>query len=460
VFVNQIGGKLSMRHYAGVFVLEEKIKRAKERVNLQKLGPEDNAEPNLTGGYIFKKDHFDSYEEVTPTVEGRPMGFGGNSGPRSGYPTGPGGFPADPNGFLPPVGGRRGNAQEQSPENVTFMDRLRLAMGQDNPGPPPGRGPGGQQRDDVFFEGGRGGGSEESFRSSRRNQFFYVEPKAEEITPAQKAWLRNHLNEFERVLYGPGFKDPATGYAAYIDVDSFIDHHLLVEVTKNIDGFRFSTFYQKDRGGKIRMMPIWDWNLSFGNANGKQGWMPEHWYWPQLDDTQYSYYRRLFEDPDFGQRYVDRWGELRRGVFSDSNLVARVDAWVADLGDARRRNFQRWPILGRKIWPNTFVGRTYEEEIEYLKDFTRKRLAWVEQQFIGAPAVTEPSATAGSARTIRLESKLGQLYFTTDGSDPRASGGEPAPGAKLFREPVTLTGSQRLVARVRHDGRWSPPVRR
>ena len=105
---------------------------------------------------------------------------------------------------------------------------------------------------------------------------------------------------------GLNFKDPKTGYAAYIDPDSFIDHHLLVEVTKNIDGFRFSTFYYKDRGGKLNMGPIWDWNLSFGNANGKQGWMPESWYWPQLDDRQYSWFRRLFEDPDFAQRYVDR----------------------------------------------------------------------------------------------------------------------------------------------------------
>jgi len=102
-------------------------------------------------------------------------------------------------------------------------------------------------------------------------------------------------------------------------------------MTKNIDGFRFSTFFQKDRGAKLKMQPIWDWNLSFGNANGKQGWMPEYWYWPQLDDSQYLWFRRLFEDPDFGQRYVDRWGELRATVFSLSNILGRIDARVAEL---------------------------------------------------------------------------------------------------------------------------------
>jgi len=83
----------------------------------------------------------------------------------------------------------------------------------------------------------------------------------------------------------PIFRDPTNGYAAFIDVDSFIDHHWLVEATKNVDGFRFSTFYYKDRADKIHMGPIWDWNLAFGNVNGKQGWMPQYWYWPNWTIT-------------------------------------------------------------------------------------------------------------------------------------------------------------------------------
>ena len=49
------------------------------------------------------------------------------------------------------------------------------------------------------------------------------------------------------------YRDPTNGYAKYIDVDSFIDHHIIVELTKNIDGFRISTYYTKDRLGKIKM---------------------------------------------------------------------------------------------------------------------------------------------------------------------------------------------------------------
>ncbi|PYJ03155.1 MAG: hypothetical protein DME25_13180 [Verrucomicrobia bacterium] len=507
VFLNQVGGKLTRRHYLGVYVLEEKIKRAGSRVNLQKLRQEDNAEPEITGGYIFKKDHWDTYGEVSPTLDGRPNGFGPSSGPRYGYPTGPGGFPGDVRGFLPPVGGSRraGQARDSSrpmpgPEPATpgLLERFKWFFGpNDTPPAPPQTGgplpsprePGAirqfqEYRDPATGErlrvdldrlpqqGGpfnerrflmsrqsEGRPSEETFRTARGTEFFYVEPKPEEITPAQKGWLRNHLNEFERALYGPDFRDPIKGYAAYIDADSFIDHHLIVEVSKNIDGFRFSTFFQKDRGGKIKMQPIWDWNLSFGNANGKQGWMPEYWYWPQLDDTQYSWFRRLFEDPDFGQRYVDRWGELRASIFSQSNILRRVDALVAELGAARVRNFERWPILGRNIWPNHYVGRTYEDEINYLKDFVRKRLAWIDQQFVAAPQPARQNTSAHADPTVVLTAPAGQIYYTLDGTDPRAAGGTVSPNARLYSAPVTVPRPGQLFARTLHEDRWSPPTR-
>lgn len=450
LYLNQVGGRMSRRHYMGVYVLEEKIKRSKGRVEISKLSPDDKTEPALSGGYIFKKDHWDDRGETTPTVEGRPNGgFGGGGGSRS-FQSGPGGFPADPAGFMPPTGGgrriRRGAEQ--------FEEQFRFQ-------PLPPRRVDGQVRVQPLdaFDQGFNRGADETFRTSQGNEFFYVEPKDDEITPPQKMWLQRHLNEFERVLYGPNFRDPAKGYAAYIDVDSFIDHHLIVELTKNIDGFRFSTFFQKDRGGKIKMEPIWDWNLSYGNANGKQGQIAEYWYWPQLDDQQYSYFRRLFEDPDFGQRYVDRLAELRATVFSVSNLFARIDALVVDLGEARERNFQRWPILSRRIWPNTFVGKTYEDEINYMKGFITQRMSWVDRQFIPVPQGTFSVGQGNGGRTLTVSSSATKVYVTTDGSDPRASGGQPSDKASLYRSPMAVSSGAKVTVRAWHDNRWSAPLR-
>ena len=377
VFLNDAHGLLTKRNYLGVYVFEEKIKRGKNRVDIQKLTPEDITEPKISGGYIIKKDHSDQIDNADNNL---PM-FGGS----------------------------------------------------------PSR-------------------KESSFRSKNGGQFFYVEPKGDQITPEQKAWLRGYINKFERVLYSDDFKDPKTGYAAFIDPDSFIDHHLLVELSKNIDGFRFSTFYYKDRGGRLNMGPIWDWNLSFGNANSRDGFNPEGWYWSQLDDRQYSWFRRLFEDPDFAQRYVDRWGELRAKQFTIVKIMARIDELAALLEESQTRNFHRWPVLGRHVWPNAFVGKSFSEEIEFLKQWTRQRIEWMDQELMFPPLFSLHEGTVRRGSKLELHAREGKVYYTLDGSDPRSPGGAVSKRAKAYDSKIVLNDTTTVCCRVTDGTRWSYPT--
>jgi hypothetical protein len=377
LFLCEGGRRLTARNYWGVYVFEEKIKRGKNRVDIAKLGPDENTEPNVSGGYIFKKDHLD---EVEPFDNASLAGLG------------------------------RPSAVKQ--------------MG---------------------------------FSSMQGNQFFYVEPKGTELSGKQKAWLNRYVNALERALYSEHFKDPKTGYAAYLDPDSFIDHHLLVELTKNIDGFRFSTFYFKDRAGKLQMGPIWDWNLSLGNATGRQGFNPEGWYWQQLDDQQYSWFRRLFEDPDFQQKYADRWAELRQNQFAPETILRRIDELAALLDEAQARNYNRWRIMGRSVWPNAYVGRSFSDEVNWMKRWTQHRIQWIDEQFVGVPALAPREGPPGTKFT--LKAPAGKIYFTLDGTDPRAPGGAVSTGAKVYRDPVVLEPGAVLCARAHEGGRWSGLVR-
>ena len=56
-----------------------------------------------------------------------------------------------------------------------------------------------------------------------------------------------------------------TGYENLIDVDSWIDYHLLRVLTQESDSFGLSTYFYMDRGGKIHMGPIWDTDRSMGS---------------------------------------------------------------------------------------------------------------------------------------------------------------------------------------------------
>jgi hypothetical protein len=377
VFLNDSRGKLTQRNYIGVYVFEEKIKRGKSRVAIEKLTPEDITEPSISGGYIIKKDHSDQVD--------------------------------NPDDSIPMLGG----------------SALR---------------------------------KESSFRSSHGSQFYYVEPKGDAITAEQKAWLRQYINKFEQVLYSDDFKDPKTGYAAYIDPDSFIDHHLLVELSKNIDGFRFSTFYYKDRRGRLNMGPIWDWNLSFGNANARDGFNPEGWYWSQLDDRQYSWFRRIFEDPDFAQRYVDRWGELRTNQFAIVKILARIDELAALLNEAQARNFRRWRVLGRNVWPNAFVGQSFADEVSFLKTWIRQRIEWIDQEFMLPPSFSMRGGTVDLGAKLELRARTGKVYYTLDGSDPRAPGGAVSNAANPYKSSIVLDDTTTVFCRATDGTRWSYPA--
>jgi len=442
VFVNRTGTKLSLRDYVGVYVFEERIKRSAQRVKIAKLGPDTQTESAITGGYIFKKDHVDQ--------GGGPMGGEGfGAGPmqqntRKGYPSPPGGFPADPKGFLPPASVTRiynSSSSSSSRSTPIVTNHLGFASTRILPAGLPDK-----YSEYNFLK------DEESFKTTRTNEFYFVEPGHDEITAVQKAWLKRHLNEFEAALYGPDFRDPVKGYVAYIDADSFIDYHLITEVTKNADGYRFSVFYHKDRGGRIKADPIWDWNLSFGNVNSKQGWIPEYWFWPQLDDKEYTWFRRLFDDPDFGQRYVDRWSQLRTNVLATKKVLARMDEIAALLQESQKRNFEKWPILGRAINPNYFVGSSFDEEVAWMKKFIQARLDWIEKQFLPVPKI---AVTSGGSSSVKLSAAAGDIYFTLDGTDPRASGGGVAPGAQVYHASMPARPGTKLFARVHQDNRWS-----
>lgn len=239
-------------------------------------------------------------------------------------------------------------------------------------------------------------------------------PKKDDITTAQFEYIKNHFTNFEHTLNGPNFKDPTNGYAKYIDVNTFVDYFLLTELTYNIDAYRLSVFFYKDRDSrdsKIKMGPAWDYDHSYGNANYCKGWETNHWaydfvreFCPQDDKQTPTWWARLLQDREFCLKVRERWQQLRQNQWTNSNISSFVNQNVALLGESQVRNFQRWPLLGEWIWPNYYWGNTYQEEIDWFKNWTEQRLSWLDANIprVGALAnepadcasVTKPTVTS------------------------------------------------------------------
>lgn len=458
LFLVTQGTRVRRADYFGVYVLEERITRDKFRLNLAKLEADENSEPDITGGYIFKKDHYGRDRILRSRQQQEELEGNGALAAEADVLFQAGGFPVDPASITD----ADGRVVKRKPTSATVGAMPGVAA-------PAMTNRAGALLRDEGSAGARtlpdGGDSPDADSCSTRytgNQFFFVHPDPDEITGPQRSWLRGYLDRFEQVLYGPDFRHPLLGYAAYLEAGSFIDYHLLTEVTKNVDGFRFSTYYHKDRNGLLRMGPLWDMNLTFGNASGKEGYLPERWLWPQLNDQEYSWFRRLFEDPDFGQKYVDRWSELRTNVFATARVLARVDALAAQLAEAQKRNFARWPILGERVVPNHFVGDDYAQEIRYLKEWAAGRLAWIDRQFLPVPSASIQMTTNGPTRMATLAiastNTPGQILVTLDGADPRAAGGGVQANATNCPALLPCASGARLFARFKQGNRWSGPM--
>ncbi len=209
-----------------------------------------------------------------------------------------------------------------------------------------------------------------SIRLSRN--FVYIYPKQHKATETQKTWIMNYINSFEEELIKRNF-DSETGYQKYIDIDSFVDYIILNEFVKNNDAFYASTFVYKNLGDKMKAGPPWDYNFSLGNNKYQK---PETRWFVKNNS---KLVKILFEDTIFRKRYRKRWFELRNNVLSSENITGLIDSTYNLLNEAQKKNFERWPVLGRKVWPNRRpIPKTYNAEIDALKSWINSRLNWMD----------------------------------------------------------------------------------
>jgi len=283
--------------YKGVYILTEKIKRDKNRVDMAKLLPEDISGDELTGGYLLRIDK------------------------HSGMP--------DTHFWQSPV----------SPPYAGYQPVT----------------------------------------------YSYFDPKYEELNLIQRVYIKDYMVDFESALVGKYYRNPESGYRAYMDIPSLVDMLILNEFTKEVDAYLFSHYFYKQKdsdGGKLVNGPPWDYNLAFGNND----YYPDvhltyNWLYDQ--DNRVYWWARVMEDSWFRNQLRCRWDELHQTVLSSENLHGIVDSSLMVMGESVSRNFQRWPILGTYVWPNSFVGQTYDDEEWFLRNWMDDRVEWMDGRWGG-----------------------------------------------------------------------------
>lgn len=204
--------------------------------------------------------------------------------------------------------------------------------------------------------------------------FLYEYPDAAAITDSQKTYIREYIDAFETALLKDDFSSATRSYTGYIDQGSFVDYFILNELVRNVDGYRLSTYLQKDRGGKLAMGPVWDLDIGYysGDRVPFNGWVINYNQYVERDAWMMPFWwPRLMEDPLFREAVKVRWNSLRSGVLSTASLMGMVDQAAGYLQEngAVQRNYERW---------NPGWEVDYEGSLESLKQFLTDRAAWMD----------------------------------------------------------------------------------
>ncbi len=373
--------------YNGVYVIEEKIKVGKNRLDIGNIQPENTNAPSITGGYALKLDR--------------------------------GGAADDVNGFSSPTGY---NLQS----SILFVDPDGLQIG----------------------------------------------------IPLQRNYVIDYIRSFENALRSPNFTDPETGYAAWIDTDNWIDNHILNTLPFNVDGYRLSGFFHKPRNGKLRQGPLWDFDRSQGTASpDERPYNPRQWR-RQIGGDQgtdmfgnptylgVEWWQRLFNDPDFWQKWIDRWQEVRETTFATTNVHAIIDRMADEIREGHERDSTKWPsgdssstprngVITVDGYSHTFNG-TFQGEVDFLKQWWADRMDFVDTNFLRKPVFSSAGGqvSAGYQVVITAPTLIAgtTIYYTLDGTDPRLPGGGISSSAMSGTSPLTVTinSNARLFARNRN----------
>ena len=187
-------------------------------------------------------------------------------------------------------------------------------------------------------------------------------------------YARDFVTQTDSVLFSANFKDPENGWQKYMDMDSFVDWYLINEIARNNDAIFFtSCFMNLKRDEKLKMGPLWDFDLGFGNVIYNENYEPEG-FWVRKS----LWYYRLFQDPAFVARVKERFNyfyEHQNDILNDINQNAQY------LHYSVIENDLRWGTLYNETWANHDVWGSYKNEVQFMKMWIQKRFEWLKIQF-------------------------------------------------------------------------------
>lgn len=206
-----------------------------------------------------------------------------------------------------------------------------------------------------------------------QTDFIHETPKPTVITSSQHTYIKS---VFEKLATKATNSSISSGYPSVIDVPSFIDFILVNELAANVDAYQFSTYFHKDKNGKLRAGPLWDLNLTYGNDiahwwGAESRSKTDTWQFDNWDNIGPKFWKDLYSNSTFRCYLSKRWNFLTQSgaPLNESSLNTFIDETVALISEAAAREQMRWGTVNN-----------HSAEISALKDFISDRIVWMTSQ--------------------------------------------------------------------------------
>ena len=216
--------------------------------------------------------------------------------------------------------------------------------------------------------------------SDESGKYFYSNylehPVTVMIPGSPSAETVAYANEFvvnaENALFSSSFADASSGWQKYMDIDSFVDWYLINEIAKNQDGaFKTNCLMNLEKGGKLKMGPLWDFEEAFGNTSkniSPEGFVIKNTNW----------YSRLFQDPVFVAKVKERFDYFYENQL---NIISEINANAEYLRYSVKEDNYRWNSYADYTSSTVSVWMAYGSLVDSMKQWLVARMDWLKKEF-------------------------------------------------------------------------------
>lgn len=220
----------------------------------------------------------------------------------------------------------------------------------------------------------KAGADEITFKTNHLGQPVNIKDPDVEVNDENYNYIKDYVITAERALFSDDFKDMDKGWQKYMDMDSFVDWYLINEIAKNNDACLFTSCYMNlKRGDKLKMGPLWDFDIAFGNVNYNGTYLTDG-FW--IKNT--TWYSRLFEDPAFVAKVKERFDYFYN---RKNDIMNEINANAQYLRYSAQENNNKWHTLYTYTWPNYDIWGCYQNEVQSMKEWLNARFEWLKTEF-------------------------------------------------------------------------------